>query len=76
MNKAAKQRFRVDPEHFIEETIKSYVSNRPLNCFCDLDSEPIFEEPLLGFVDEYEPLFEKYKTIISYFHLTLHEVLN
>jgi len=75
MDEAAKQRFRDEPAQFLEKTIKAYVVNSPLNRLRDLDGRPIFEEPLVGFADGYDPIFEDYKTIIADFHLTPREVL-
>jgi epoxyqueuosine reductase QueG len=75
MDEATKQCFQAEPAQFLEKTIKSYVVNSPLNSLRDLDGGAIFEEPLVGFADGYDALFEDYKSIIADFHLTPHEVL-
>lgn len=75
MDETTKQHFRADPARFLEKAIKTFIIDSPRNRLRDLNGGPIFEEPLVGFADGYDPLFKDYKTIIDDFHLTPHEVL-
>lgn len=75
MDEPAKQRLWANPAQFIEEAIKDYVLNSPLNRLQAFGGAPIFDEPLVGFADGDDPLFEEYKTIIAAFHLTPREAL-
>ena len=63
------------PARFIEETIKSFILENPDNCLKDIDGSPIFDEPLVGFADGDDPLFQDYKRIIDDSHFTPGEVL-
>ena len=65
-----------NPEQVIIEEIKSFVSENPGNRDSRLNREPYFENPLVGFADAHDPLFETYKEIIGDFHLTPIEVLD
>ncbi len=67
--------FETNPTRFLEEEIKTYILESPENCLQDIDGSPIFEEPLVGFADGDDPLFQEYKSIIGDFHLTPREVL-
>ena len=69
--------FEEDPVRFIEETVKAYILQSPENCLKDIDGSPIFDEPLVGFVDGDDPLFLKYKEkgVIGNFFLTPREAL-
>ncbi|MAE11275.1 MAG: hypothetical protein CL876_05115, partial [Dehalococcoidales bacterium] len=55
--------------------VKAYILKNPENRLKDKDGSPIFEEPLVGFADGDDSLFQGYKSIIGDFHLTLREVL-
>lgn len=63
------------PEDSLRAIIAEQVLTNPLNRLSRLDGKPIFEDPLVGFADGYDPLFQQYKTIIGDFHLTPREVL-
>ncbi len=54
--------------------IKAAVAASPLNRLGDLGS-PFFEEPLVGFADGDDPLFDLYKTVVAPEHLTPREAL-
>ncbi|MEE8470115.1 MAG: epoxyqueuosine reductase [Dehalococcoidia bacterium] len=70
MNEPTKQRFRANPAQFLDECIKAYVRTSPLNRLEAFADAPIFDEPLVGFADGADALFQEYKTIIGDFHLT------
>ena len=59
----------------LEDMIRGFVLDSPLNRLEDLDGGPIFEEPLVGFADGDDPLFQEYKSIIGDFHLTPREAM-
>jgi epoxyqueuosine reductase len=60
---------------FLVEEITRYVAESPLNRLKDIDGSPIFEEPLVGFADGDDPLFDLYKKVVGEFHLTPREAL-
>jgi epoxyqueuosine reductase len=70
-----KDRFKSSPARFLEKFIKDFVRSSTLNRLPAFDHVPIFEEPLVGFADGDDSLFEEYKTIIADFHLTPREAL-
>ena len=70
-----RERFETNPNHSIEETIKHYVATSPGNRFQAFNNEPIWDEPLVGFANGDDPIFQDYKKIIGDFHLTPREVL-
>jgi epoxyqueuosine reductase len=57
------------------EAITAYVSTSPLNRLRDIDGSSIWEEPLVGFADGDDPLFELYRSVVAPEHLTPREVL-
>lgn len=63
------------PALFLEQEIKSFVLGSAQNCLKDIDGSAIFEEPLVGFANGDDPLFQDYKRIIGDFHLTPREAL-
>jgi len=60
---------------FLQDTVVAYLAESPLNRLKDIDSSPIYDEPLVGFADGDNPLFQEYKTIIGQFHLTPREIM-
>lgn len=62
-------------QHLLTETITRFTAESPANRFTQIDGSPIFDEPLVGFADGDDPLFEQYKTIIGDFHLTPRQAL-
>jgi epoxyqueuosine reductase len=58
----------------IAEEIKRFVRDDPAN-FLELDGQPIYDEPLIGFASGSDPLFKELKTVIGDFHLTPHEAM-
>jgi len=57
------------------QAIKAYVSTSPLNRLRDIDGSPIWEEPLVGFADGDDPLFDLFKSVVTPEHMTPREVL-
>lgn len=57
------------------EAINRHVVESPLNRLQNIDDSPIWEEPLVGFADGDDPLFDLYKTVVGEFHLTPREAL-
>lgn len=55
--------------------IKSYVATSPLNALRDIDSSPIWDEPLVGFADGDDELFTLYKSVVAPEHMTPREAL-
>ncbi|MBI2864406.1 MAG: epoxyqueuosine reductase [Chloroflexi bacterium] len=64
-----------DLQAFLVDAIKTFVAESPANRLRDIDGSPIFEEPLVGFADGDDPLFELYKTVAGERHMTPREVL-
>ncbi|MHB1354558.1 MAG: 4Fe-4S binding protein [Anaerolineae bacterium] len=62
-------------EQVVREVIEGFVASSPLNRLVRIDSSPIFDAPLVGVADGYDPLFEQYKQIIGPFHLTPQELM-
>lgn len=60
---------------FLVEAIKAFVAESPTNRLKDIDGSPIFEEPLVGFADGDDQLFDLYKTVVGERHLTPREAL-
>jgi len=65
----------VDPEEKIRNSIVDFVKNSPANHMFHLDEGPFFEEPMVGFADGKDPLFEQFKEIIGEHHYTPAEIL-
>ena len=55
--------------------IRDMVQQNPENRMPDVDMETIFEAPLLGVADGYDPLFDQYKEIIGPYHKTPEEII-
>lgn len=71
------EQFKKNPSIFLKKTIKHYVASSSYNRLPSFDNAPIFDEPLIGFADGDDVIFQKYKSqgIIREFHLTPREVL-
>jgi epoxyqueuosine reductase len=59
----------------VENYIKTLVVKSPNNTLSPAFSGPIFEEPVIGIANGYDPLFQQFKNIIGEFHLTPLEFL-
>ncbi len=69
-----RREFENNPNKFLEDKIHDYVKNNSGNRFKCFD-EPIWDEPLVGFADGDDTIFQDYKKIIGDFHLTPREAL-
>jgi epoxyqueuosine reductase QueG len=67
--------FEADAAVFLEKAIKEYAAKSPGNRFESFDGGRIFDEPLVGFADGDDAIFQDYKAIIGDFHLTPREAL-
>jgi len=59
----------------IEQTIRDFVRESPLNRMPDDADQPIFDEPLVRYAAGDDVLFTQYKTIIAAAHLTPREAV-
>ncbi len=75
MKQLNKEQFEKNPSLFLEHTIKEYVAASPDNHLTSFDGDPIFDEPLIGFADGDDAIFQDYKSIIGDFHFTPREAL-
>jgi len=67
--------FDSDRAAFLEKAIREYVATSPLNRFESFGGGRIFDQPLVGFADGDDPIFQDYKKIIGDFHFTPREAL-
>ncbi len=68
----------VNPEEtavFIQEEIRAFVRNSPLNRMPDSNNDFFFDQPLVQFANGDDPIFSDYKDIIDSSHLTPREAL-
>ncbi|MFC2059568.1 epoxyqueuosine reductase [Chloroflexota bacterium] len=73
--KKKQKRFDTNLAIFLESAIKAYVVTSRGNRLPSFNDEPIFDEPLVGFADGDDGIFEDYKTIIDKSHITPREAL-
>ncbi len=66
---------KTDPVRFFNDTISEYIASSPNNVLPGFDDEPIWDEPLVGFADGDDAIFQEYKEIIGQFHLTPREAM-
>jgi epoxyqueuosine reductase len=78
LSEADRERLEANPNLFLETAIKEYVANSPGNRLPAYDNDPLVDEPLVGFADGNDPIFQdfKTKTIIGEFHFTPEEALS
>ena len=69
------QLFEANPSLFLEKAIKDYIANSPNNRLTAFPGEHIWDEPLVGFADGDDPIFQEYKKIIGDFHITPRETM-
>ncbi len=62
-------------EEKIRDSIVNFVKNSSANRMFHLDGSPFYENPLVGFADGRDPLFEQFKDIIGNYHYTPQEVM-
>ena len=65
----------MNAEQAMREVIEGFVATSPLNSLQRIDGSPMFDAPLVGFADGYDPLFTQYKQVIGSFHLTPLEIM-
>jgi epoxyqueuosine reductase len=72
-----KRKLKENPTAFLETAIKEHVAASTANRLPDYNNEPVIAEPVIGFTDGRDPLFQEYKKkeIIGDFHLTPEEAL-
>lgn len=75
MDQQSKSQFASNPNRFIEDAIRKFVSSSPMNRLEAFEDAPIFEEPLIGFADGDDPLFEEYKKVVHKDHYSPREIL-
>jgi epoxyqueuosine reductase QueG len=61
---------------FIRNSIERYVNESLSNRLPSFDNEPIFDDPVIGFADADDPIFQDYKGIIGEYHLTPREAFS
>ena len=66
---------KANPAAFLENAIREYVARSSSNRLQAFDGDPIFDEPLVGFANGDDAIFQDYKAIIGDFHLTPREAL-
>lgn len=74
-SKLKQEVFKENPAAFLEKSIKEYVARSPSNRFQAFGGDRIFDEPLVGFADGDDAIFQDYKAIMGDFHLTPREAL-
>ena len=67
--------FKSNPNLFIANVIKEYLAHSPINRLHTFDDAPMWGEPLVGFADGDDPIFQLFKTIVGKFHMTPREAL-
>ena len=75
VDKLTKKLFDTDPNRFIEQVIKKYVRSSPANRLDSFRGAPIFEQPLIGFADGDDPLFNEYRKVVHESHFLPREIL-
>jgi len=75
LSRQAKERFQTNPAQFIKEEIKEFTRTSPLNRLSFIKDYIIWDEPLVKFANDDDPIFAEYKTIIAPTHLTPREAL-
>jgi len=72
-----RQKLEANPTLFLATAIKEYVAASTVNQTPDYNKKPAIAEPVIGFADGRDPIFQEYKkkAIIGDFHLTPEEAL-
>lgn len=60
---------------FLSAQIEKFVREDPRNRFSKIDGSPIFDSPLVGIANGYDPLFAKFKEVVGPTHLMPQEIL-
>lgn len=69
------KQLEADPSRFIRTAIEEFVATSPANRLTSFENDPIFNEPLVGFADGDDPIFNEYKQVIGDYHLMPREIL-
>jgi epoxyqueuosine reductase len=64
-----------DPAGYLANRIAEFVRESPRNRLWRIDDTPIWGEPLVGFADGDDALFQEYKRIIGAYHYTPRELI-
>jgi ferredoxin len=77
ISKLDRERLETDPNLFLETVIKEYVANSLENRLPAYNNEPVCDEPLVGFANGDDPIFQDFKkeAIMGEFHFTPEEAL-
>ena len=59
----------------LTETIRRFTAESSSNRLAKIDGSPLFDEPLVGFANGDDPLFELYHTVIGDFHWMPRQIL-
>ena len=75
MDPKIKKQLETNPNRFVERVIKKFTRTSPLNRLVSFDNAPIFDEPLVGFADGDDPIFNEFKKVVHDQHFTPRELL-
>jgi epoxyqueuosine reductase QueG len=64
----------VATKEWIESTIREFVQTSPENSLRNTDNEKAWGDPLIGFANGADPIFDAYKEYVGPFHLTPFEL--
>ena len=76
MDSHPKRLFEENPEHFIEDAVKRFVRESGANRLEAFGGDFIFEEPLIGFADGNDPLFDEFKKVVHEEHFSPRQILS
>ena len=69
-------RTTADPAVWIENVIRNFIERSPENTLQGTFKEKAFENPLVGFANGADPIFESYKQHVAAYHWTPLEIFN
>ncbi|MCX7982331.1 MAG: epoxyqueuosine reductase [Syntrophales bacterium] len=75
MERKMKQEFSHRLIRLIVQIIRDFVAQSPLNRLEHFSGDPIFDEPLVGFVGSADPIFHQFRNVVHPDHLLPEEVL-
>ena len=65
-----------DPKSWIEDVIFDFIEQSPENTLQGPFQEKAFENPLVGFANGADPIFNLYKQYVAQYHWTPQEIFN
>jgi epoxyqueuosine reductase len=65
-----------DPTKWIENMIRDFISRTPDNTLKNKENDKAWEDPLVGFSNGDDPLYQKYKEYVGTIHWTPLEIFN